>query len=165
MRLCSKRYIVDSLLQLYNMAKIRFFFFAILMGFAATAFSQKQPLPKISTIFAQYKDTVKLNKEEVAAIIHSSIRVVDEKRVVYTIASYQVAYRRVAFYEDENTGKIHETTSLASERFTTTPLSPVWIKTIQEGVQKGEEIMFFDIIVRDPEGKVRFAPNFMIKVI
>lgn len=147
------------------MFRIRLVLIAIVLGFAMPAFAQKQPMPKVITLLGSYKDTVKLDKNSVIEIINKPLRIVDDKRNVYTIASYQVAYRRIAFYEDENSGKIVPTTSLASERFTTTPLSPVWIKSIQENVQKGEEIIFFDIIVRDPSGKVMFAPNFMIKVI
>ena len=143
---------------------IAFLFFAM-MSPLVDAQKKATPMPKVNTMLGQYKDTVRLNKEEVIQIIGMPLRIVDEKRVVYSIASYHVAYRRKAFVEDEETGKVKPTFSLASERFVSTPLNDIWINSIRSQVQSGEEIIFFDIIVKSPDGKVRFAPNFKIIVI
>ncbi|HRN80248.1 MAG TPA: hypothetical protein PKY29_07540 [Ferruginibacter sp.] len=143
---------------------IAFMFFAML---SPHVHAQKKatPMPKVSTLLGQYKDTVRLNKEEVINIIGMPLRIVDDKRVVYSIASYHVAYRRKAFVEDEETGKVKPTFSLAAERFVNTPLNEIWINSIRSQIQSGEEILFFDIIVKSPDGKVMFAPNFKIIVI
>jgi hypothetical protein len=141
---------------------MRTFLLFLFVTCASAAFAQ--PAPKLMTMLGQYKDSVQLNKEGVAEIIHLPLRIIDNKKVVYSIAAYQVAYKRIAYYEDEKTGKVVQTSSLASQRFTETPISSTWSKIIKEDVQPGEEILFFDIIVKDPKGKVMFAPDFKIKV-
>jgi hypothetical protein len=130
-----------------------------------TVFSHAQHHPKMRTLLGQYRDTVQLSKEALSEVIDKPLRIVDKDKVVYSIASYQIAYRRKAVYEDEKTGKILPTTTLASQRFTDTPLPKVWVDVIREEAQSGEEILFFDIIVKDPKGKVMFAPNLLIKVL
>lgn len=154
-------------MQSISMHHIRMIALLLLVCISPYTQAQKKatPLPKISTLLSQYKDTVRLSKEEVIKIIGMPLRIVDDKRVVYSIASYHVAYRRKAFVEEEETGKVKPTFSLAAERFVSTPLSDIWINSIRDQIQSGEEILFYDIIVKSPDGKVMFAPNFKIIVI
>ncbi len=146
----------------------KFFFLPLLFAFTASAvFAQptkKTVRPKISLLLGQYKDSVALPIDEVKNIIVLPLRIVDDQKVVYTIASYQLSYLRNAFVEDES-GKISPTTSLASQRFTETPLPHYWLKPMLEQLSKGETITFFDIIVRDPNGKVFYAPDLKIKLL
>lgn len=106
-----------------------------------------------------------MSAEEAEKVIALPLRIVDNKKTVYTVASYQFLYRRNVVTEDEQTGKITPTTSIASQRFTSTPLPEYWIKPIMGQLKPGEELWFFDIIVKDPNGKVSFAPDVKIKVI
>ncbi len=136
--------------------------FSIANGYGQT---KKTPRPVLTTLIGQYKDSVRLNAEEAERVISQPLRIVDDKKTVYTIASYQFLYRRNVVTEDEQTGKITPTTSIASQRFTSTPLPDYWIKPIMGQLKAGEEIWYFDIIVKDPNGKVSFAPDVKIKII
>ena len=90
--------------------------FVLLICFAnVKAQTKKQPRPVLTTLVSQYKDSVKLNAEEAERVIAQPLRVIDDKKTVYTIASYQFLYRRNVVTEDEQTGKITPTTSIASQ--------------------------------------------------
>ncbi|MBX2887499.1 MAG: hypothetical protein KF829_02500 [Ferruginibacter sp.] len=146
----------------------KFLFLSLLFVFTTSlVFAQptkKAIRPKISTLLGQYKDSIALPIDEVKNIIVLPLRCVDDQRVVYTIASYQLSYLRNAIVEDES-GKISPTTSLASQRFTETPIPHYWLKPMIEQFDKGETITFFDIIVKDPSGKVFYAQDLKIKLL
>ncbi len=149
------------------MKAFRIIFAVLLLATFGNGYAQtkKTPRPVLTTLIGQYKDSVQLSAEETEKVIVMPLRIVDDKKVVYTIASYQFLYRRNVVTEDEQTGKITPTTSIASQRFTSTPLPDYWIKPIMGQLKAGEVLWFFDIIVKDPNGKVSFAPDVKIKVI
>jgi len=62
------------------------------------------------------------------------------------------------------TGKISPTTNLVSERFKQTPLPDTWRRIITEDLQKGEELIFFDIVGIDKTGRKFLAPDIKIIV-
>ena len=124
----------------------------------------KYKVPKMSTLLGQYKDSVGLPAADAAAVIGSPLRVVDEKKVVYTITSYQFLYKKVGVTETED-GKVLPATSISSAAFTQTPLPAIWISNVKELVKKGEELFFFDIIAKDPQGRPMYAPNLKITIL
>lgn len=107
---------------------------------------------------------VKLTLEQAKQALSAYLQVIDQNNNVYEISSYQLAYYRVSMTEDEVTGKVSPTTTLVSDRFYKTPLPQSWKKVIDEDLQKGEELVFFDIIALDQNGKKFFAPNLKIVV-
>jgi hypothetical protein len=88
----------------------------------------------------------------------------DAKDSMYKISSYQFGYRRIGITEDEATGKTSPQTDLVAQRFTQTPLSALWQSNITEQLHKGEELLFFDIIVFDKNGRRFFAPELKITI-
>ena len=57
------------------------------------------------------------------------------------------------------------TYTMSAEAFTKTPVSAIWIKTIQDLIKKGDELLFFDIIVKDAQGRVMYAPNIKFSIL
>jgi hypothetical protein len=49
--------------------------------------------------------------------------------------------------------------------FKFTPMPPIWVNSVKEQVRPGEELYFFDIIAKDAQGRVMYAPDFKIKVV
>ena len=121
--------------------------------------------PVLITLLSQYQNPVQVNPAEAESLISMPIRVIDDKKVVYTISSYQFLYKKNVVTEDEQTGKVSPTTSIISDRFKTTPLPELWINKIREGIKKGEVLHYFDIIAKDPQGRVMYAPELKITVI
>ena len=89
----------------------------------------------------------------------------DDKKGVYTVSSYQFLYKKKGVTENEETGKVSPTTTIVSQRFKTTPLPQVWIDNVRQEVKSGEELYFFDVIAKDAQGRVMYAPDFKIKVL
>ena len=125
---------------------------------------QKFIPPKLTSMLGIRTDTALVYREEVLQLITLPLRVTDDKKGIYTIASYQVMYKKRAVTEDELTGKAIPTTSTTSAVFRTTPLSPIWIKILTEQIRAGEELYFFDIVAKDAQGRMMFAPELKIKV-
>lgn len=125
----------------------------------AVAPVQKFKPPKLYTSLGAKKDSlVTVNAEEAIALIAQPLTITDDKKGVYTISSYQCLYKRKAVTEDEESGKVSPITSIVVQRFTATPLSEIWRKTITEQLKPGEEISFFDIVVKDAQNRLMFAP-------
>ena len=132
---------------------------------AATPTVKKFIPPKVKTYLAKFTGTDATCQAEVGKqIISLPLRIVDEKNNSYAVTSYQIAYTRLAVKEDEATGVVTPTTSLVAQRFTETPITGVWKTSIEEQLQKGEELYFFDIIVSDGKGHRFFAPDLKIKI-
>ena len=92
------------------------------------------------------------------------LKITDDKNNSYPVYSYQFAYKRIGITEDEETGKTSPQSDIAADRFTTTPLPPIWQKNITDGLHSGEELYFFDIIVFDKQGRRFFAPEIQITI-
>jgi len=126
---------------------------------------QKVVLPKLKIALGSRSDSVlTVSVDETIDLINKPLTVTDDKKAVYAIASYQCLYRRKAVTEDEESGKVSPVSSMVAQTFKTTPLSAIWIKTISEQLKAGEEIFFFDIVVKSADGRLMFAPHLKLVV-
>jgi hypothetical protein len=123
---------------------------------------KKSELPVLKTYLGGYSDTATVSAQELFKLIDSPIRVTDKQNNLYTITYYQFLFKRRVMSEDETTGKPFPTTSMISDNFKATPLPKVWIDNIRQDIKPGEEMLFFDIIVKDSKGVVMYAPNLKI---
>jgi len=120
--------------------------------------------PPAKSFLGKATGIITMNAEEAKQVIALPLKIVDDKNVAYVISSYQFAYKRIGITEDEETGKTSAQSDIAANRFTTTPLPPVWQKNISDGLHTGEELYFFDIIVFDKQGRRFFAPEIKIAI-
>ncbi len=133
-------------------------------GTAKEVTVQKFKQPKLKSSLGNRSDTVTVSVDEAALLVKLPLTITDDKKSVYTISSYQCLYKRKAVTEDEESGKVTPINSVVAQVFKTTPLSDIWIKTISEQLKAGEEISFFDIVVKDSQGHLMFAPNLKLAV-
>ena len=115
--------------------------------------------PKLTTSLGSFKDTMYIAPQMADSVIQLSLKIIDAKNVVYTIASYQFLYKKIVTTEDENTGKTSKTTSIKSSLFKTTPLPAIWLNAVTEDLKPGEEFLFFAVTVKDPQGRLMYAPD------
>lgn len=118
--------------------------------------------PKLFTFLGVAKDSVVMPVDQAKALIGASLKVVDDKNNPLTVTYYQFLYKRKAMTEDEETGKMTPTTSIASDYFTSTPLPLKWTNIIKAELVAGEELYFFDIVAKDAQGHPFYAPNLKI---
>jgi hypothetical protein len=147
---------------------------AILMGQSAFAQPGKQPAkiipvqkfkpPKVKTALGRCTDSIVVTKEEARQLIGLPLRISDAKNVTYAVSSYQFAYKSIAVTEDEASGKVLPTTAMVSDYFKTSPLPELWQENIKRTAASGDQFYFFDVIVKDAQGRLFFAPELKIYV-
>ncbi|UAY50804.1 hypothetical protein [Ferruginibacter albus] len=119
--------------------------------------------PVVSTTLGNITgDGVSVSVESCKQLIASSLSITDSKKTSYELVSYQFSYKRIGIKEDEANGQPSVAKDMVADRFKTTPLPPIWIKTIQDELHSGEELYFFDIVVKDKENHLFFAPELRI---
>ena len=122
-------------------------------------------VPKLYTQLGEFRDSVSITMAEAEKSAGQELKIFDDKKGVYTVSSYQFLYKKKGVTENEETGKVSPTTTIVSQRFKTTPLPQVWIDNVRQEVKSGEELYFFDVIAKDAQGRVMYAPDFKIKVL
>ena len=152
------------------------FFTLLLFGSAMHTIAQKpritKPITKVvkfkvpilTTSLGSFKDTMFIAPQMADSIIQLPLKVVDAKNVIYIISSYQFLYRKIVTTEDEATGKTSKTTSIKSSLFKTTPLPAIWLNAVTEDLKAGEEFFFFAVTVKDPQGRIMYAPNLKLQL-
>ena len=120
--------------------------------------------PAVQTFLGRNINGATVTIEEANQLINLPLKITDDKNNVYTIASYQFVYKRKSVIEDEQTGKKEVVFTTVADLFKTTPSPEVWRASIGGRVQKGEELYYFDIIVKDKLNRKFFAPELKIKI-
>ena len=119
--------------------------------------------PHLFTSMGVLKDSIsKAPLDQVKALLGAPLKVTDDKNNTLTVTYYQFMYKSKAIVQDEATGKYKQTSSIVSDYFTSTPLPEKWIKIIRDELISGEELYFFDIVAKDKDGHVFYAPNLKI---
>ena len=120
--------------------------------------------PAVTSYLGVNTNGASVTKEEASELIVLPLKIKDAKENLYPISSYQFLYKRKSVVEDEETGKKEITFTTVAGRFTATPLPAIWIDNIKDGFQPGEELYFFDIVVKDSKGRDFFAPALKITI-
>lgn len=152
------------------MKHFKFLMAVLLVAVSLTAAAQTKPAvkfkpPPLTTILGGYKDSVTISVAEAERILGEKIYIVDNKKAVYGVSSYQFGYKRIGVTEDEQTGKVTPTSNLIANLFKTTPLPANWIQQLREQVKPGDELIFFDVIAKDAQGRVMYAPGLRFVVV
>ena len=152
------------------MQLIKIFFLACSVFLSSNVFSQKtNPVkiqyykkfkaPKLITSIGNYKDTMFVSPQVADSLLGMSLKISDAKNSPYSISSYNFLYRKIVATEDEQTGKVSNTTSVKSSLFKSSPLPELWQNVIRENLRPDEELLFFDVIAKDAQGRVMYASN------
>lgn len=120
--------------------------------------------PKLTCTLGTHADSAIVLRDEAVQLIGLPLKITDDKKNVYSVSSYQLMYKRRAVTEDEETGKVTPVMSNVSNLFRETPITPLWTKILYEQLRAGEELYFFDIVAKDANGRLMFAPELRIKI-
>ncbi len=156
------------------MKALKYFFFififstSVLFSFAQekqviTKVAKFKP-PVVKTFLGVNQNGASVTADEAAQLIALPLKITDDKNNNYTIDSYQFLYRKKGAIQDEETGKVQTTFTIQASRFEATPLPKIWIDNLKDGFQKDEQLYFFDIVVKDKEGRRFFAPELKITI-
>jgi hypothetical protein len=125
---------------------------------------QKFKPPVVKTYLGVNQNGAQVTTDEGNQLVALPLKIVDAQNHNYPISSYRFLYRKKSVVLNDETGKKEETFSITADRFDSTPLPKVWITNIQGSLQPGEQLYFFDIVVKDKEGREFFAPELKITI-
>jgi hypothetical protein len=124
--------------------------------------------PRLTCSLGNYKDSAIITVAEGQQLITTALKIADTKNGKYSISSYQFLYKKTGVTEEENedgpTGKTKPSTTISADLFKTTPLPQLWITNINDQLKTGDELFWFDVIVKDEQGRLMFAPTLKLKV-
>lgn len=120
--------------------------------------------PAVRTFLGRNSQTADVTVEEANQLVNLPLKITDDKNNAYTVSSYQFMYKRKSVVRNEETGKKEVVFTTVADLFKITPLPQVWRNNIGGGMQKDEELYFFDIIVKDKLDRKFFAPDVRIRV-
>ena len=120
--------------------------------------------PVVKSFLGVNTNGATITGNEASELITSPLKITDAQNNIYSIDSYHFLYKRKGVFEDEESGRKQVAFTTVADVFKTTPLPKIWIDNIQNGFQKGEEIYFFDIVVKDKTGRKFFAPDLKITI-
>lgn len=136
----------------------------VIPGQAQKTNAERYKPPRLFTKWGNGIDSAKMTVDEAKKLIPLSLAISDAAGNKYDISSYNFVYKRVAYIEDEKTGKPIPSSTMVSSLFRNSPLPPIWIKQVSEELKPGEELFFFDVYVKDGKGRILTAPNLRILV-
>jgi hypothetical protein len=120
--------------------------------------------PVVKTYLGVNQNGAQVTVDEGVQLVGLPLKIIDAKNNQYTIDSYQFLYRQKSFIRDDETGKTEEVFTISADRFNSTPLPKVWVDNIRGRLQKDEQLYFFDIVVKDKQGRSFFAPELKITI-
>lgn len=152
-----------------------FLLLAGMLFFGLHSSAQTKPVtrfkpPKLYTQLGTYRDSVTITVAEAEQLVAGTLKIFDDKKGIYTVSSYQLAYRKIGVTEEEPTeddkpGKVTPTYTLTSALFKTTPLPAMWVQQLKEQVKPGDELWFFAVIAKDAQGRVMYAPDLKFRIV
>ena len=125
---------------------------------------QKFKQPKLTISLGGFKDSSFISPTQLEQIIILPLKIVDAKNEEKIISTYNIVYRKIVTSEDEETGKTYSTTSVKNALLRVTPLPNTWVNALTENPKPREEIIFYDIIVKDKQGNLMFAPTLKLYI-
>lgn len=149
------------------------FCFFLFFSIAASSFAQDSSIitkipkfkpPVVKTFLGVNQNGAQVTAEQGNQLVGLPLKIVDDKNNTYPISSYQFLYKQKSYITNDETGKQETTFTQVADRFDSTPLPKVWIDNIAGRLQPDEELYFFDIVVKDKEGRIFFAPELKITI-
>ena len=156
------------------MKNLKYFLLSfIFLATASFSFAQVKPAvtkiekfkpPVVKTFLGVNQNGASVTADEATQLLAIPLKITDEKNNNYVVDSYQFLYRKKSYIQDETTGKVVPTFTITSSRFTTTPLPEIWVDNVKTNLKTDEQLYFFDIVVKDKQGRKFFAPEIKITI-
>jgi len=120
--------------------------------------------PVVKSFWGVNQNGASVTTDEATQLLGIPIKITDDKNNPYKIESYQFLYRKKSYIQDAQTGKVVPTFTISSATFDTTPLPQIWIDNVKSGLKKDEQLYFFDVVVKDKQGRKFFAPELKLTI-
>jgi hypothetical protein len=120
--------------------------------------------PVVKSFWGVNQNGALVTSDEATQLLAIPIKITDDKNNTYKVDSYQFLYRKKSYIQDPQTGKVVPTFTISSATFDTTPLPQIWIDNVKSGLKQDEQLYFFDVVVKDKQGRKFFAPDLKLTI-
>ena len=152
---------------------MKYLLFLILISISSASLAQqsgevkitKFKPPSVKTFLGSHNNGDSVLPGVAAQLLTMPLKITDDKKAEYEIDSYQFLYRKKGVIENEQNGKKQTSFTISSARFFATPLTKIWIENVRENLKKDEQLYYFDIVVKDKQGRKFYAPEIKITVL
>ena len=120
--------------------------------------------PVVKTYLGVNQNGAEVTLDEGTQLVGLPLKITDEKNNQYPVVSYQFLYRQKSYILNDETGEKEKVFTISADRFQETPLPKLWVENIRQRLQPEEQLYFFDIVVKDKEGREFFAPEIKITI-
>lgn len=120
--------------------------------------------PVVKTYLGVNQNGAEVTLDEGTQLVGLPLKITDEKNNQYPVVSYQFLYRQKSYILNDETGEKEKVFTISADRFNETPLPKLWVENIRQRLQPEEQLYFFDIVVKDKEGREFFAPEIKITI-
>jgi len=120
--------------------------------------------PVVKTHLGVNQNGAEVTLDEGTQLVGLPLKITDEKNNQYPVVSYQFLYRQKSYILNDESGKKEKVFTISANRFKETPLPKLWVDNIRQRLQPEEQLYFFDIVVKDKEGREFFAPELKITI-
>lgn len=150
---------------------IKYCLLIILFSPVMVCYAQKEPIitkvkkfkpPVVKTEWNNFKNGAVVSREDALQMLSLPIKITDSAKNIYKIDNYRFMYKSKNIVENDETGKKEVSSTIASGNFTTTPLPEVWLNNLKYSLKTGEELYYFDVMVKDSQGRLFSAPELKI---
>ncbi|RNI34043.1 hypothetical protein EFY79_17180 [Hanamia caeni] len=150
---------------------LRTFFCFCLVACSYNLFAQNKEIiskepkfkpPVVKTYLGVNQNGAEVTLDEGIQLVGLPLKITDEKNNQYPVISYQFLYRQKSYILNDESGKKEKVFTISANRFKETPLPKLWVDNIRQRLQPEEQLYFFDIVVKDKEGREFFAPEIKI---
>jgi len=120
--------------------------------------------PVVKTYLGVNQNGAEVTLDEGTQLVGLPLKITDEKNSQYPVVSYQFLYRQKSYILNDETGEKEKVFTISADPFQETPLPKLWVENIRQRLQPEEQLYFFDIVVKDKEGREFFAPEIKITI-
>lgn len=103
-------------------------------------------------------------RPEVLKILDSALVVRDQKNNKFPVVSFDFIYVAKEAYMNDTTSQVGFYTETTGDSFKGERLSPLWSQRLKETIQKGESLIFSNIVIRYTEDKFYRVPELRVTV-
>lgn len=155
----------------------KLFYLAFLLSCTTAAFAQNKAVKKtVQAKQAAEKKPLRfttswhiflsdsLPRPEVLKILDSALVVRDNNKNRFPVVSFDFTYEKLEPYINDTTREVTIARDLTGDSFKSDRLPAVWVNRLKEDIDKGDVLLFNNIIIRYTGGKFYRVPELKITV-
>lgn len=115
--------------------------------------------PVVVTSLGDHKNGDSVSVGEAARLLSNPVMVNDLQGKPLSIVSYGFRYKKMSFAQNPEDGKFQKMFTTVAGRFEAPVLPVIWVSSLKDELKPEEEFYYFDVMVKDNQGRKFYAPD------